>query len=107
MATDLKEISRRLFAAADQLWTNTALRPDQYGQPVLALIALRQMETKFTAVAAELAPQYKGRLKPAPADYQARGAIFLPDNARFSRLLGLPGNADLGAELNAAMKDIA
>jgi type I restriction enzyme M protein len=107
MGIDLQEFSRTLFAAANQLWTNTALRPDQYAQPVLALIALRQMEAKFEAVHAELAPQYKGRLKPAPADYQAKGAIFLPENARFSRLLSLPGTADLGAELNAAMKGIA
>src|SRR6202158_87783 len=105
--TDLQDFSRRLFAAADQLWTNSTLRPDQYAQPVLALIALRQMEAKFEAVHAELAPQYKGRLKPAPADYQAKGAIFLPENARFSRLLALPGTADLGAELNTAMKGIA
>lgn len=107
MATDLQDFSRTLFAAADQLWTNSALRPDQYAQPVLALIALRQMEARFEAVHAELAPQYKGRLKPAPADYQAKGAVFLPENARFSRLLSLPGTADLGAELNAAMKGIA
>jgi hypothetical protein len=59
LATDLQDVSRRLFAAADQLWTNTALRPDQYGQPVLALIALRQMEAKFTAVEAELAHNTK------------------------------------------------
>lgn len=30
MATDLQDFSRTLFAAADQLWTNSALRPDQY-----------------------------------------------------------------------------
>jgi type I restriction enzyme M protein len=107
MATDLQEFSRTLFAAANQLWTNTNLRPDQYAQPVLALIALRQMEAKFEAVHAELSPKYKGRLKPSPADYQAKGAIFLPDNARFSRLLELPGTVYLGAELNAAMKAIA
>ncbi len=107
MGTDLQDFSRRLFAAADQLWTNSNLRPDQYAQPVLALIALRQMEAKFEKVAAELAPKYKGRLKPAPADYQARGAIFLPEHARFSRLLELPGTADLGKELNEAMKGIA
>src|SRR3954464_14450628 len=65
------------------------------------------MEAQFEAVHAELAPKYKGRLKPAPADYQAKGAIFLPETARFSRLLSLPGTADLGAELNAAMKGIA
>jgi type I restriction enzyme M protein len=107
VATDLQDFSSRLFKAADQLWTNTDLRPDQYAQPVLALIALRQMEAKFEQVHAALAPRYKGRLKPAPADYQARGAVFLPENARFSRLLALPGTADLGAELNAAMKAIA
>jgi type I restriction enzyme M protein len=107
VATDLKDFSRTLFAAANQLWTNTALRPDQYAQPVLALIALRQMEAKFVAVHADLAPNYRGRLKPVPADYQAKGAVFLPENARFSRLLALPGTIDLGAELNAAMKAIA
>jgi type I restriction enzyme M protein len=107
VTTDLQEVSGALFAAADQLWTNSNLRPDQYAQPVLALIALRQMEARFEVVHAELAPKYKGRLKPAPADYQAQGAIFLPDNARFSRLLALPGTADLGASLNDAMKAIA
>ncbi len=107
MTTNLQDLSRALFAAADQLWTNSNLRPDQYAQPVLALIALRQMEAKFEAVHAELAPKYTGRLKPSPADYQARGAVFLPENARFSRLISLPGTADLGAELNVAMEGIA
>jgi type I restriction enzyme M protein len=59
MATELQEFSRTLFAAADQLWANSALLPDQYAQPVLALIALRQMEAKFEAVHLELAPQHR------------------------------------------------
>ena len=84
-------------APADQLWTYTSLRPDQYAQPVLALIALRQMEARFIEVEAELKPTFKGRLKPTPADYQDRGATFLPEMARFSRLLALPGNANFGA----------
>jgi type I restriction enzyme M protein len=106
VTTDLKDISRRLFAAADQLWTNSNLRPDQYAQPVLALIALRQMEARFEAVHKELQPYFKGRLKPVPADYQARGAVYLPETARFSRLMALPGTSDLGAALNTAMKAI-
>ncbi len=104
---DLQDLSRRLFQAADQLWTNSTLRPDQYAQPVLALIALRQMEARFETVHAELAPKFTGRLKPEPSDYQARGAIYLPEDARFSKLLALPGTADLGAALNTAMKGIA
>jgi hypothetical protein len=50
MAVDFQDVARRLFRAAETLWTNTGLRPDQYAQPVLALIALRQMEAKFIEV---------------------------------------------------------
>lgn len=106
MTVDLQDLSRRLFQTANQLWTNTALRPDQYAQPVLALIALRQMEAKFDLVGQELAATFIGRLKPSPADYQAKGAIFLPDEARFSYLLGLPETANLAEALNAAMKGL-
>jgi type I restriction enzyme M protein len=59
--TELQDFSRRLFAAAEQLWTNSALRPDQDAQPVLALIALRQIEAKFEPVRAELAPYASSR----------------------------------------------
>lgn len=106
MALDLQDLSRRLFQAANQLWTNTALRPDQYAQPVLALIALRQMEAKFDLVHAELFSNFTGRLKPTPPDYHAKGAVFLPDQARFSYLLGLPETENLAEALNEAMKGI-
>lgn len=106
MTVDLQDLSRRLFKAADQLWANSTLRPDQYAQPVLALIALRQMESKFELVDAELAPKFTGRLRPTPADYQARGAIYLPEVARYSYLLALPESANLAEALNTAMKSI-
>ncbi|MBE7734364.1 type I restriction-modification system subunit M [Devosia faecipullorum] len=106
MRIDLQDLSRRLFQTANQLWTNTELRPDQYAQPVLALIALRQMEARFDLVDAEL-PR-GGRLgDPVPADYHAKGAIFLPPHARFSYLLGLPETENLAEALNEAMKAIA
>lgn len=104
VAVDLQDLSRRLFQTANQLWTNTALRPDQYAQPVLALIALRQMETKFDAVHAELAKTFTGRLKPEPSDYHAHGAMFLPPHTRFSYLLSLPEAQDMGKALNEAME---
>jgi type I restriction enzyme M protein len=107
MAVDLQDLSRRLFQTANQLWTNSNLRPDQYAQPVLALIALRQMEAKFDVVHAELAPNFTGRLKPTPADYQARGAIYLPEDARFSGLMKLPETSNLAEALDTAMKGIA
>ncbi|MGD9803449.1 MAG: N-6 DNA methylase [Hyphomicrobiaceae bacterium] len=108
METDLQRVSATLFKTADNLWTNTDLRPDQYSQPVLALIALRQMEAKFAKIHTdEIAPRFKGRLKAKPEDYRARGAVFLPDNARFSKLIALPEASDLGAALNEAMRSVA
>ena len=106
MSVDLQDLSTRLFQAANQLWTNSTLRPDQYAQPVLALIALRQMEAKFDVVDAELAKTLTGRMKPTPQDYHGRGAVFLPDTARFSYLLGLPETENLADALNEAMKGI-
>lgn len=106
MSVDLQDLSRRLFKTAEQLWTNTALRPDQYAQPVLALIALRQMEARFDIVHAELSKTFTGRLKPTPQDYHGHGAVFLPDRARFSYLLGLPETENLAEALNAAMEVI-
>jgi type I restriction enzyme M protein len=107
LSVDLQDLSRRLFKTAEQLWTNTALRPDQYAQPVLALIALRQMEARFDLVHAELSKTFTGRLKPTPQDYHGHGAVFLPDHARFSTLLGLPETENLAEALNAAMEAIA
>lgn len=106
MSVDLQDLSRRLFKTAEQLWTNTALRPDQYAQPVLALIALRQMEARFDLVHAELSKTFTGRLKPTPQDYHGHGAAFLPDHARFSYLLGLPETENLAEALNVAMEAI-
>lgn len=107
MTVDLKDLSARLLKAANQLWTNTTLRPSQYAQPVLALIALRQMEAKFDAVHGEHFATATGRLKPEPSDYHAHGAVFLPPEARFSYLLSLPEAQDMGKALNAAMETIA
>lgn len=108
MAVDLQDLTRRLFQTANQLWTNTDLRPDQYAQPVLALIALRQMEAKFDVVDAELSKTFTGRLKTTtPGDYHGHGAVFLPPHARFSYLLGLPETENLAEALNEAMKAIA
>jgi autotransporter passenger strand-loop-strand repeat protein len=68
VSIDLQDLSRRLFKTAEQLWTNTALRPDQYAKPVLALIALRQMETKFDLVHASGHHECRGCLFRRPAE---------------------------------------
>lgn len=41
------DVEKRLWAAADQLWANTGLKPSQFSTPVLGLIFLRYAEKRF------------------------------------------------------------
>src|ERR1035438_2499169 len=103
---DLAELERRLWAAADQLWANSSLRPAEYSAPVLGLIFLRFVDNSFTKVEAELKGKATGRRTVGKLDYQAKGVMYLPDAARFSRLLNAPEGADTGKLLNDAMKAV-
>ena len=101
------DIANRLWAAADQLWANTGLRPSQFSAPVLGLIFLRYAEEKFIQAEDKLGPVGSGsRRKVSKADYEAEGVIFLRTEARFSFLQALPEGADIGHQLNQAMKAI-
>jgi len=102
----LAELERRLWSAADQLWANSPLRPSEYSTPVLGLIFLRFADNAFAKVEAELKGKSTGRRTIGKTDYQAKGVVYIPDEARFSRLLQLPESADIGKKLNEAMKAI-
>lgn len=106
MATDLNELQRKLWEAADQLRANSGLRSSEYSTPVLGLIFLRYADERFAAAHAELEGKGSGRRKIGPADYHARGVLYLPGQSRFDYLLDLPEGADLGKALNDAMKGI-
>ena len=100
-------VEQRLWAAADQLWANTGLRPAQFSVPVLGLVFLRYAEKTYTAAEARLGPVGSGgRRKISKNDYIAEGVIFLPESARFSYLQSLPEDTDIGKALNDAMKAI-
>ncbi len=51
--------------------------------PLLGLVFLRFVDHKFQAAAKELAGAGSGRRTIGPADYQARGVLYLPEEARF------------------------
>ena len=99
------DFEKRLWNAADQLWTNSTLKPSQYSTPVLALIFLKYADHRFAEAEKELA---RGRRRGTVGkeDYHALGVLYVPEPARFSRLLNLPEGADIGKELNNAMKAI-
>lgn len=101
------DVEKRLWAAADQLWANTDLKPAEFSAPVLGLIFLRYAEKKYAIAEEKLGPVGAGgRRKVSKADYQAEGVIFLPENARFSYLLSLTEEDNIGKAINEAMKAI-
>ncbi len=56
MAANGNDIEKRLWAAADQLWANSGLRPAEFSTPVLGPIFLRYAEKRFAEVAARIVP---------------------------------------------------
>jgi type I restriction enzyme M protein len=96
----------QLWGMADQLWTNSGLQPSEYSTPVLALIFLKYADHKFAQVETELAAKPRRRGKVSKDDYLAHGVLFVPDEARFQKLLELPEGSDVGKAVNDAMKAI-
>ena len=82
MASDLAAIENRLWAAADQLWANTGLKPAEFSTPVLGLIFLRYADKRFTELEKALADQGTPADEIDAVDYQAEGVLYLPEEAR-------------------------
>lgn len=102
----LVTLERRLWSSADTLRANSNLAPSEYSTPVLGLIFLRYADVRFTQVEVELLTGGSGRRKIGPADYQAKGVLYLPEEARFSHLRNLPEGSDYGRQINDAMRAI-
>lgn len=103
MTTDLSQLENRLWATANQMWANTGLKPSEFSNPVLGLIFLRYAEKKFQEAEATLLDKGLDVSEIEKFDYQAEGALYLPENARFTYLLDLAEDQDLGKAVNEAM----
>jgi type I restriction enzyme M protein len=106
MPANHTELEKRLWDAADELRANSKLKASEYSVPVLGLIFLRYADHKFTQAKAKLASQGTGRRTIGKTDYQAQGVLYLPEAARFSKLLDLPEGADIGKAINDAMRAV-
>lgn len=106
MTDNLAEIEKRLWEAADQLRANSGLKASEYSVPVLGLVFLRYANYKFAETAKVMGAAGSGRRIPGRTDYQARGVLFIPEISRFERLLALTEGANVGKEINEAMKGI-
>lgn len=103
MAADLAAAETRLWAAADQLWANTGLRPADFSEPVLGLIFLRYADKRFEEAHAALLKKGFKADELELTDYQAEGVVYLPESARFLSLLRLTEGDNVGKALNEAM----
>src|SRR5947207_5313484 len=108
MPANHTEIEKKLWASADELRANSHLKSSEYSVPVLGLIFLRFADQRFAHVERELnATVHVGsRRTIGKADYQARGVMYLPPQARFSYLLRLPEGENIGKAINDAMKAV-
>ena len=109
--TDNAALEKRLWAAADQFRANSGLKSQEYSAPVLGLIFLRFAEVRFGAQRAKLeksaTSSRRGSRLDEPAAYHAEGILYLPAEARFDYLLNRPEAENIGAKVNAAMRDVA
>ena len=102
MSSDLVAIESRLWAAADQLWANTGLKPADFSTPVLGLIFLRYAEKRFAELDKAFTAKGIAADEREAMDYQAEGVLYLPDEARFSHLLTLTEGNDPSVMMGAS-----
>jgi len=106
MPNNNSQLEKRLWDAADQLRANSKLRPAEYSMPVLGLIFLRYADKVFTATEKVVhAEQPKStRRQISKIDFHEKGALYLPQNARWAHIMRLPEGANIGSALNDAMR---
>jgi len=129
--TATASLEKRLWDSADQFRANSGLKAQEYSGPILGIIFLRFAEVRFAQQRAKLEPpspvasrhplpsdgrgaggegaprvSRRGSRVDEPAAYHAEGILYLAPNARFGFLLNLPEAQNIGAKVNAAMRDI-
>ncbi len=100
------DLEKRLWDAADELRANSQLKSSEFSIPVLGLIFLRYADQKFGEAEKRLGGKSTGRRAVGKTDYQAQGILYIPESARFAKLLNFPEGADIGKAINEAMRAI-
>ena len=108
---ELKQLEEQLWAAADSLRANTGLKSNEYSTPILGLIFLKFADNKYSAFEAAIMQEFNESQGTRRAKTVAEIAIkhcgfYLPDNARYSRLLELAETENLAKKIKEAMQAI-
>lgn len=104
MATNISQLQEKLWKAADQLWANSDLKPSEYTMPVLGLIFLKHVSIQFDQTKKELeAKNTSDRREISKEHYQARGTLYVPNQAHYSYLTKLKESDDVALAIDNAM----
>ena len=108
MPNNNSQLEKRLWDAADQLRANSKLRPAEYSMPVLGLIFLRYADKVFTATEKVVhAEQPKStRRQISKIDFHEKGALYLPQNARWAHIMRLPERHKTVKELRKKIEEM-
>lgn len=110
VAQDTKTLEKSLWDAADQFRANSGLTAAQYSQPILGLIFLRFADARFQIVRAKLEQSQNSARRSVDLEeakhYHAEGVVYLPPEARYETLLNLPEGANVGDNVDAAMRGV-
>ena len=109
---DIEKLESDLWEAADNLRANSKLTSSDYFMPVLGVIFLRHAANRFEAAHRQIeADRASGKMpkrRVRPADYIARRSLYLPEKARYDRIMqqAAVGGADLPKLVTDAMTAI-
>jgi type I restriction enzyme M protein len=108
MVGNNNKTEKRLWDVANDLRANSKLKASEYSTPVLGLIFLRHADFRFNKAKDKLEEKIPAdsRIGISKLDFQAEGALYLPEEARYSYLLNLAEGENIGLAINDAMKAI-
>ena len=108
--TGIEKFEAGLWKVADNLRANSNLASNEYFMPILGLIFLRHATNRYYAALAEIEEDQDAKRMPnrplIEADFTRRGAMMLPEAARYDVLLQKPKDGNLGATVTAAMQAV-
>ena len=108
--TGIEKFEADLWKVADNLRANSNLASNEYFMPILGMIFLRHATNRYYAsLEAIEEDKAAGKMADRPlieADFTSRGALMLPEEARYDVLLKMPKDGKLGEAVNAAMEAV-
>lgn len=107
----LKDLKARLWKTADQLRSGSGLKPTKYSPPILGLIFLRFANSKYAQFEKAINEEFnnkKGTRAEQPVEKIAirQCGFYLPDCARYDKILNTSDQEDLAAVIKEAMTEM-